>query len=83
MAGGPPLLAGIALARLCYETLRADAETLAPVAAAACAEGETIHNEPFPVTPDMVVAAMLAADAIGHERRVLLERTSVLPEACV
>jgi len=24
MAGGPPLLAGIALARLCYETLRAD-----------------------------------------------------------
>jgi glycerol dehydrogenase len=26
----------------------ANADTLAPVAEAACAEGETIHNEPFP-----------------------------------
>lgn len=46
--------------------VHADADTLAPVAEAACAEGETIHNEPFPVTPEMVVAAMLCADAIGH-----------------
>lgn len=61
----------------------ADAETLGPVAEAACADGETIHNEPFPVTPDMVVSAMLAADAIGAERRALLERTVELPEACV
>ena len=60
----------------------ADAETLAPVAAAACAEGETIHNEPFPVTPSMVVAAMLGADAIGTERRALLQRTTALPEVC-
>lgn len=63
--------------------VHADAETLAPVAEAACAEGETIHNEPFPVTREMVVAAMLGADAIGHERRALLERTIALPEACV
>lgn len=60
----------------------ADAETLEPVAAAACAEGETIHNEPFPVTPDMVVAAMLGADAIGHHRRALLERAMQLPATC-
>ena len=60
----------------------ADAETLGPVAELACAEGETIHNEPFPVTPDMVVSAMLAADAIGAERRALLERTTELPEVC-
>ncbi|HWK24979.1 MAG TPA: glycerol dehydrogenase [Solirubrobacter sp.] len=63
--------------------VEADAETLRPVADAACADGETIHNEPFPVTPDMVVAALLAADAIGAERRTLLERTLELPEACV
>jgi glycerol dehydrogenase len=63
--------------------VHADADTLAPVAEAACAEGETIHNEPFPITPDMVVAAMLGADAIGHERRALLERDTALPEACV
>ena len=63
--------------------VHADADTLAPVAEAACAEGETIHNEPFPVTPEMVVAAMLGADAIGQERRTLLERTAALPEACV
>ncbi len=39
--------------------------TLGPVAEAACAEGETIHNEPFAVTPDMVVAALLAATRSG------------------
>ena len=62
--------------------VEADADTLAPVAEAACAEGETIHNEPFPVTPDMVVSALLAADAIGAERRTLLERLSELPATC-
>ncbi|HWR39153.1 MAG TPA: glycerol dehydrogenase [Patescibacteria group bacterium] len=35
------------------------------VAEAACAAGETIHNEPFPVTPAAVYAAIIAADAIG------------------
>lgn len=45
---------------------RADLER---VAEAACAPGETIHNEPFPVHPMMVVDAMLAADAYARERR--------------
>ena len=27
-------------------------------------EGETIHNEPFEVWPDMVADALLAADAL-------------------
>ena len=60
----------------------ADADTLGPVAAATCAEDETIHNEPFEVTPEMVVSALLAADAIGAERRALLERTVELPAVC-
>jgi glycerol dehydrogenase len=38
---------------------------IAAVAAAATAEGETIHNMPFPVTADMVYAAILAADKLG------------------
>lgn len=62
--------------------VEADAATLGPVAEAACAEEETIHNEPFPVTPEMVVAAMLTADTIGGERRAALERTMALPQAC-
>lgn len=36
------------------------------VAALACAEGETIHNMPFEVTPNMVYAAILGADALGE-----------------
>ncbi|MDD3828646.1 MAG: glycerol dehydrogenase, partial [Anaerolineae bacterium] len=39
------------------------------VAEAACAEGETIHNEPAPITPEKVVAALKAADAEGRERK--------------
>lgn len=35
------------------------------VAKAAAAPGETIHNEPFPVDPGKVYAAILAADAMG------------------
>ena len=35
------------------------------VAEASCAAGETIHNEPFAVTPAIVYAAILAADALG------------------
>ena len=35
------------------------------IAEAACAEGETIHNMPFQVTPDEVFAAILAADKLG------------------
>jgi glycerol dehydrogenase len=62
--------------------VNADPATLARIAAVACAEGETIHNEPFPVTPDMVVAALLGADAVGAERRALLQRTMDLPAVC-
>jgi glycerol dehydrogenase len=39
---------------------------LGQVAARATAEGETIHNEPFEVWPDMVADALLAADALGR-----------------
>jgi glycerol dehydrogenase len=39
------------------------------VAETACAENETIHNEPIPITKESVVAAMKAADAYGNSRR--------------
>jgi glycerol dehydrogenase len=43
------------------------AELLQRVAARATAEGETIHNEPFEVRPDMVGDAIRAADALGRD----------------
>ena len=43
-----------------------DRTLLAQVAARATAPGETIHNEPFEVTPAMVSDAILAADAAGR-----------------
>jgi glycerol dehydrogenase len=43
------------------------AEILTQVARRATAPGETIHNEPFEVTAEMVADAMLAADAIGRK----------------
>lgn len=42
-------------------------EEIMEVAKAATAEGESIHNMPFPVTAEDVYAAILAADAIGSE----------------
>ena len=39
------------------------------VAEAACAEGETIHHEPFPVLPAAVFAALKTADQVGRSRR--------------
>jgi glycerol dehydrogenase len=42
-----------------------DAPLLRAIAARAVQEGESIHNEPFPVSADMVEAAILAADAAG------------------
>ncbi len=36
------------------------------IAVRATAEGDTMHNEPFEVQPDMVADAILAADAIGR-----------------
>jgi glycerol dehydrogenase len=41
-------------------------DMLKRIAARATAKGETIHNEPFEVRPDMVVDAILAADAMGR-----------------
>ena len=41
-------------------------DTLAQIAARAVAPGETVHNEPFEVTPDMVADAILADDALGR-----------------
>ena len=41
-------------------------ELLQRVAVRATAKGETIHNEPFEVQPDMVADAILAADALGR-----------------
>ncbi len=40
-------------------------EKIMAVAKGACAEGETIHNTVFPVTPEMVYAAIYAADQLG------------------
>ena len=57
--GLPLTLADIGLAELPPELLQ-------QVASRATAEGETIHNEPFEVRPDMVAAAILAADAMGR-----------------
>ncbi|MEY8710682.1 glycerol dehydrogenase [Mangrovibacter phragmitis] len=37
------------------------------VAKASCAEGETIHNMPFPVTPEQVYGAILTADLLGQQ----------------
>ena len=57
----------------------ASREDLTQVAEAACAEGETIHNEPFDIYPEMLVDAMLAADAFGQQRRAVLEGGARLP----
>ena len=40
-------------------------EKLMAVANATCAPGETIHNMPFAVTPEMVFSAMVVADRLG------------------
>ncbi len=57
--GLPIALADIGLAEAPREQFRQIAER-------ATAPGETIHNEPFEVRPEMVADALLAADAIGR-----------------
>jgi glycerol dehydrogenase len=57
--GLPITLAEIGLAEL-------PRALLGQVAVRATATGETIHNEPFEVQPDMVADALLAADATGR-----------------
>jgi len=44
-------------------------DDLRRVAEAACAEGETIHHEPCPVSADAVLAALKTADQLGRDRR--------------
>lgn len=44
-------------------------DMLGQIAHRATAAGETIHNEPFEVKPDMVADAILAADALGRAWR--------------
>jgi len=57
--GLPVTLAEIGLHELPGELLR-------QIALRATAKGETIHNEPFAVTPEMVADAIRAADATGR-----------------
>jgi glycerol dehydrogenase len=59
--GLPTTLADIGLADVSDEELMR-------VATVSCAENETMHNEPIPVTPEMVFAALKAADAEGQKR---------------
>jgi glycerol dehydrogenase len=60
--GLPTTLAGIGAGDASDDDLRL-------VADAACADGETIHHEPFPVTPDAVFAAIKTANLIGKSRQ--------------
>lgn len=57
----------------------ASREELRKVAQVACAEGETIHNEPFDVYPETVLDAILAADAFGRQRRAAYTGEAELP----
>ena len=57
--GLPCTLAQVGLADPPAELLRAVAERT-------LVEGETAHNEPFPLDPPMIVDAILAADAAGR-----------------
>lgn len=47
-------------------------DALRAAAEAAVRPEETIHNEPFPVTAEMVIDALLAADSLGRARRLAL-----------
>lgn len=49
-------------------------EVLFKAAEAACAEDETIHNEPIPVNPQMVLSALKAADDYGERRKTVVDR---------
>jgi glycerol dehydrogenase len=49
-------------------------ELLEMVARRAIAPGETIHNEPITVTPELVVEAMRAADSAGTSFRQSMQR---------
>lgn len=57
---------------VCLHDLGADDvsdELLTAIAEKSCIPDESVHNMPFPVTVDMVKAAIKTADKIGHEYR--------------
>jgi glycerol dehydrogenase len=60
--GLPTTLADIGVANAARERLMEAAKK-------ACAPEQPIHHEAGAVTPDAVIGAMLAADALGRERR--------------
>jgi len=60
--GLPTTLADIGLADVTNNELMKVAEL-------ACAKGETIHNEPVPVTAEMVFSSLKAIDMIGRNRK--------------
>lgn len=62
--GLPTTLADIGVGDATDDDLRHAAE-------AACAEGETIHHEPCPISPDAVFAALKVADRFGQDWRKL------------
>ena len=49
-----------------------DRSRLQPIADICGGEGSLCHNHPFPVTPDDIMEAMIAADALGQERKNLM-----------
>ncbi|KUK55435.1 MAG: Iron-containing alcohol dehydrogenase [Atribacteria bacterium 34_128] len=60
--GLPTTLAEIGLSDVSDEELMKAAKT-------ACVEEETIHNEPIPITPEMVFSALKAAGVEGRRRK--------------
>ncbi|HAX73148.1 MAG TPA: glycerol dehydrogenase, partial [Firmicutes bacterium] len=58
LIGLPTTLAELGLSEVSQDKLMAVANT-------SCAEGETIHNMPFIVTPEAVYSAILVADQLG------------------
>ncbi|MGE5396841.1 MAG: glycerol dehydrogenase [Chitinophagales bacterium] len=49
-------------------------EKLTEISMAACQPGSNMHNMPFPVKPNMVAAAVLAADRIGRTYKSTMNR---------
>lgn len=60
--GLPVMLSEVGLDRMSPDMLN-------QIVVRSTAKGETIHNEPFEVTPEMLADAIRAADAIGREWR--------------
>jgi glycerol dehydrogenase len=59
----------------------ADRNTLLLAAEKACAPGEYIHHEAGTITPEKVLNAMLAADAIGEDRKKRLPDAQAVTQA--